>query len=52
MAIKPAQMVGAVRSNQHVARSFEELVDAAVAAPIEGWDFSWLEGRAIEERPS
>jgi hypothetical protein len=21
-------------------------------APIEGWDFSWLDGRAIEERPS
>jgi hypothetical protein len=32
--------------------SFEELVAKAEAAPIEGWDFSWLEGRATEERPS
>jgi len=35
-----------------VERSFEELVSEAAAAPIEGWDFSWLEGRATEERPS
>jgi SAM-dependent methyltransferase len=35
-----------------VPRPFEELVDEAGAAPIEGWDFSWLEGRASEERPS
>lgn len=33
-------------------RSFEELVAEALAAPISGWDFSWLEGRATEERPS
>jgi SAM-dependent methyltransferase len=33
-------------------RSFEELVAEADAAPIEGWDFSWLDGRATEERPS
>ena len=31
--------------------SFEELLAEAAAAPIEGWDFSWLEGRATEERP-
>jgi SAM-dependent methyltransferase len=30
---------------------FEELVAAAAAVPVEGWDFSWLEGRATEERP-
>ncbi|QYL28302.1 Methyltransferase domain protein [Mycobacterium shottsii] len=24
----------------------------AMAAPVVGWDFSWLEGRATEERPS
>jgi SAM-dependent methyltransferase len=35
-----------------VRRSFEELVQEAEAAPTEGWDFSWLEGRAFEERPS
>jgi Methyltransferase domain len=27
------------------------LVVEAMRAPIEGWDFSWLEGRATEERP-
>lgn len=30
---------------------FEGLVREAEAAPMEGWDFSWLDGRAIEERP-
>ncbi|MEN5074066.1 class I SAM-dependent methyltransferase [Isoptericola cucumis] len=33
-------------------RWFEDLVAEADAAPMEGWDFSWLEGRATEERPS
>ena len=32
--------------------TFDELVAEAVAAPVEGWDFSWLDGRATEERPS
>jgi SAM-dependent methyltransferase len=32
-------------------RSFEDLVAEAEAVPVEGWDFSWLEGRATEERP-
>ena len=31
---------------------FEELVGQAAAAPITGWDFSWLDGRASEERPA
>jgi SAM-dependent methyltransferase len=35
-----------------VAVTFEELIAEAEAAPIEGWDFTWLEGRATEERPS
>ena len=34
------------------ARSFEELLAEAAAAPVSGWDFSWLDGRASEERPS
>ncbi|MGW1377817.1 class I SAM-dependent methyltransferase [Streptomyces sp. NPDC002446] len=34
------------------ARSFEELVAEAAEVSVEGWDFSWLEGRATEERPS
>jgi len=35
-----------------MSRSFDELVAEAVAAPIDGWDFSWLDGRATEQRPS
>jgi SAM-dependent methyltransferase len=35
-----------------VTRSFEELVGEAEAAPVGGWDFSWLEGRAHEDRPT
>lgn len=33
-------------------RTFDELVSEADAADIDGWDFSWLEGRAVEQRPS
>ncbi|MGX1272108.1 methyltransferase domain-containing protein [Streptomyces phaeoluteigriseus] len=33
-------------------RDFEDLVAEGVAVPTEGWDFSWFEGRATEERPS
>jgi SAM-dependent methyltransferase len=32
-------------------RSFDELVAEADQAPVDGWDFSWLDGRATEERP-
>lgn len=35
-----------------MSRSFEELVAEAQHAPIDGWDFSWFQGRATEERPS
>ncbi|MEV6112042.1 methyltransferase domain-containing protein [Streptomyces sp. NPDC052109] len=35
-----------------VTRSFEDLVAEGAAVPTEGWDFSWFEGRASEERPS
>ncbi|WP_431782317.1 class I SAM-dependent methyltransferase [Streptomyces chumphonensis] len=35
-----------------MSRSFAELVAEAESAPTEGWDFSWLDGRATEERPS
>ncbi|MBF5031844.1 MULTISPECIES: class I SAM-dependent methyltransferase [unclassified Micromonospora] len=31
--------------------TFEELVAEAEAAPVEGWGFDWLRGRATEERP-
>jgi SAM-dependent methyltransferase len=33
-------------------RAFDDLVSEAVATPVDGWDFSWLDGRATEERPS
>ena len=33
-------------------RSFEELVTEADSVSVDGWDFSWLDGRATEERPS
>jgi SAM-dependent methyltransferase len=33
-------------------RDFEALVDVASRQPVEGWDFSWLDGRATEQRPS
>ena len=31
--------------------AFEELVAEGASVPVEGWDFSWFEGRATEERP-
>ncbi|MEU0130091.1 MULTISPECIES: class I SAM-dependent methyltransferase [unclassified Streptomyces] len=31
---------------------FDALVAEADAVPVDGWDFSWFEGRATEERPS
>lgn len=33
-------------------RTFDDLLAEAAAAPVDGWGFSWLEGRATEERPS
>jgi SAM-dependent methyltransferase len=32
--------------------TFEELIAEAAAVPVEGWDFSWFDGRATEQRPS
>ncbi|MGW6507472.1 class I SAM-dependent methyltransferase [Streptomyces niveus] len=32
-------------------RTFDELVAEADAVSVDGWDFSWLDGRATEERP-
>lgn len=32
--------------------TFEELLAEGESVPVEGWDFSWFEGRATEERPS
>lgn len=33
-------------------RSYEDQEAEAVNASVEGWDFSWLHGRATEQRPS
>lgn len=33
-------------------RVYEDLVAEAEAVSVDGWDFSWLDGRATEERPS
>ncbi|WP_275463753.1 class I SAM-dependent methyltransferase [Streptomyces noursei] len=33
-------------------RSFEEWVAEAAEVSVAGWDFSWLDGRATEQRPS
>ena len=30
---------------------FDDLIAEGEAAPVDGWDFSWFEGRASEERP-
>ena len=32
--------------------TFEDLLDEAAGVPVEGWDFSWFDGRATEQRPS
>lgn len=31
--------------------SFDELIALGASADVSGWDFSWLDGRATEERP-
>lgn len=36
----------------HVERSFDDLVHEAATVAVDGWDFSWLDGRATEQRPS
>ena len=33
-------------------RTFDHLVAEAETVSVDGWDFSWLDGRATEERPS
>jgi len=32
--------------------TFDDMVAEAERAPVETWDFKWLDGRAVEERPS
>ncbi|MYW05646.1 class I SAM-dependent methyltransferase [Streptomyces sp. SID3343] len=35
-----------------MSRTFDDLVAEADAVSVDGWDFSWLDGRATEQRPS
>lgn len=39
------------RNEQASGTSFEELVEIGASTDVDGWDFSWLHGRATEERP-
>lgn len=32
-------------------RSYDDLIEEASSVDVSGWDFSWLDGRATEERP-
>lgn len=32
--------------------TFDALIEAGATADVSGWDFSWLEGRATEQRPT
>ncbi|ATL71915.1 methyltransferase domain-containing protein [Nocardia terpenica] len=33
-------------------RTFDDLLAEAATVSVDGWDFSWLDGRAAEQRPS
>lgn len=43
--------VGRLQDTRRVSDAFEDLVAEACEVSVDGWDFSWLEGRATEERP-
>jgi SAM-dependent methyltransferase len=45
-------MMGGMPPQTADPRSFDDLVAEADAVSVAGWDFSWLDGRATEERPS
>jgi len=38
--------------DDQLVRDFDDLVAEAQDADVSGWDFSWLDGRATEQRPS
>ncbi|MFV0133909.1 class I SAM-dependent methyltransferase [Streptomyces sp. HMX87] len=40
------------QQSRRPSRTFEALVAEGASVPTEGWDFSWFEGRASEDRPS
>jgi Methyltransferase domain len=51
LAGAPEGALAQLTAEDGVMRSFEALITEAEAAPVTGWDFSWLDGRASEERP-
>ncbi len=46
------RMIDHAEPEPRPAPDFESLLAEGAAVPVEGWDFSWFEGRATEERPS
>jgi len=48
----PAKAVSTTVGAGRASSAFEVLVDAAASADVSGWGFSWLDGRATEQRPS
>src|SRR5690606_7940861 len=47
-----AGMVVAPEADPMADRTFEELLADGASAPVDGWDFSWFQGRASEQRPA
>ena len=52
VVVPVARTVQTLPMDDRAQRSFDELVDEAASVSVDGWDFSWLEGRATEQRPS
>ena len=50
--IRASSLVFRTGTMQAMGRTFEDLVAEADSVSVDGWDFSWLDGRATEERPS
>jgi SAM-dependent methyltransferase len=47
---RPAWMTAPVTEGAFMSE-FEDLLAEGARVPVEGWDFSWFDGRASEERP-
>jgi SAM-dependent methyltransferase len=51
MLIPARRSVGGALEYRKMPDTFDELIEIGASADVTGWDFSWLEGRASEERP-
>lgn len=47
----PFRLVFRRWENEGVTDTFDALIEPGASADVSGWDFSWLDGRATEERP-